>query len=953
MTMAKKKMSKRKFRIMWSSILSVILIIGIGANIALSYYSDVITAYLSEIDTTSSEAIEAREQSTEVVEKITDEGIVLLQNEDDLLPFAEGTKVNVFGWSFTNPIYGGGGSSGTDASTAITPRAGLEAAGIEINEDLYNAYTGVELERPEIGIEGQDFTIPEPEPTGFYTDDLMANAKDYSDTAVIFIARSGGEGADLPTSLYGEDTYDPSGSPQGPTGQRFGFEDDQDPDKHYLELTNRELGMLEAVTEADFSNVIVVLNSANTFEMDWVNDYDEIKSVVNIAGPGQTGFGSLGRVLSGELNPSGKTVDVYARDVMDAPAMSNFGDFDYVLENADGTYSTAVDEKNVPLKYVDLAEGIYVGYRFYETAAEEGIIDYEEKIQYPFGHGLSYTTFEQAVVSDSLSWDDTDISVDVEVTNTGSQAGKEVVQLYYSPPYTGQIEKSSINLAAFGKTGVLEPGESEVITVSFKVEDMASYDHDGIYSENGTYVLESGEYSLMLMRNSHEKIADVGANNLSEIIYDSGRSTDVQVAENQFDHATTGKGSIETYLSRADGFANLDEIDQNETFTVTDEDGSTREVEGTLVDADFVAMVNSQRYDIPADTHDSAPNMGVDNGLELPNFTGLTYDDDSWEALLDQMSEEDLVKLVTNGGYKTAEIESVQKPATTDYDGPAGINNFLSANPMSGVGFPAGTMLASTWNIELAREMGEAIGNEAEAYGVTGWYAPAMNIHRAAFAGRNFEYYSEDPFLSGEFAQEKILAYQETGGFVYAKHFALNDQEDNRTLGVLTWGNEQSIREIYLKPFEMSVKEGGAKGMMSAFNSIGPVWAGADDSLLKEVLRNEWGFKGVVNTDFYILDAYPYMTAELAVRAGNDILLTGVAPYGIPEWNTDSNDTMWAMRDAAKNVLYTVANSRAIDDGMSTDTPQWVIYTIIADVILLLAIITGFYFVFRNSKKRD
>ncbi|MFC4401600.1 glycoside hydrolase family 3 N-terminal domain-containing protein [Gracilibacillus xinjiangensis] len=949
--MAKKKWSKKKFRAVWSTVLSILLVLAIGVNSALVYYSDVITAYFNKIDTTSSEAVEARENSTEVVEKITDEGIILLQNEENTLPLAEGTKVNVFGWSFTNPIYGGGGSSGTDASTAITPKAGFEAAGIEINEELYNAYTETDLERPEIGIEGQDFTIPEPKPE-FYTEELINQAKEFSDTAVIFIARSGGEGADLPTSLYGEDTYDPNGSPQGPTGQRFGFDDDQDPDKHYLELTNRELGMLDAVT-ANFDNIIVILNSANTFEMDWVNDYDQIKSVVNIAGPGQSGFGSLGRVLAGDLNPSGRTVDVYAKDVLDAPAAVNFGDFDYVVENADGTYSTAADAKGVPLKYVDLAEGIYVGYRYYETAAELGTINYDEKILYPFGYGLSYTTFEQEVVSDSLVWDDSNISVDVEVTNTGSVAGKEVVQLYFTPPYTGEIEKSSINLAAFGKTDVLEPGESEVVTLSFQVEDMASYDHNKIYSADGSYVLEAGEYELKLMRNSHEEIADVGSKTLPEIVYDTGRSTDNQVAVNQFDEEVTGEGSIDTYLSRAEGFANLNEIDQNETFTVTDEDGTTKEVKGTLVDQSFVDMVNSKRYDVPADTHDTAPVTDADNGLTLSDFTGVAYDDESWEPLLDQLSVNDLVTIVTNGGYKTAEIASVGKPATVDYDGPAGINNFISADPMSGIGFPAEAMLASTWNIELAIEMGEAVGKEALAYGVTGWYAPAMNIHRTAFAGRNFEYYSEDPYLSGKFAAATTEGYQSQGGFVYAKHFALNDQEDNRTLGVLTWGDEQAIREIYLKPFEIAVKEGGAAGMMSAFNSIGSVWVGADESLLKEVLRNEWGFKGVVNTDFYILDAYPYMTAELAVRAGNDILLTGVAPYGVPEMNTDSNDTLWAMRDAAKNVLYNVANSNAIDGGLSTDTPQWVVITIVVDILVGLGIILGFFFTFRNSRNRE
>jgi beta-glucosidase len=951
--MGKKKMSKKKFRIIWSSVLSLLLVLAIGVNGALAYYSDVITAYFSEIDITSSEAVAAREHSTEVAAKIADEGIILLQNKESALPFTEGTKVNVFGWSFTDPIYGGAGSGGTDASTAITPKAGLEAAGIEINEELYNAYVETELERPEIGIEGQDFTIPEPKPEDFYTDALIDQAKEFSDTAVLFIARSGGEGADLPQSLFGEDTYDPNGSPQGPTGQKFGFEDDQDPNKHYLELTNRELGMLEAVTE-NFDNIILVVNSANTFELDWIEDYNQIKSVVNIAGPGQSGFGSLGEVLVGDLNPSGRTVDVYAYDLQDAPAATNFGDFDYVVENADGTYSTASDDQGVPLKYVDLTEGIYVGYRYYETAAEEGSIDYDEKVLYPFGYGLSYTTFDQEVVADSVIWNDTEVSVDVEVTNTGTVAGKEVVQLYYSPPYTGNIERSSINLAAFGKTDELEPGESEVVTVSFAVEDMAAYDHNKAFSSDGAYVLEAGEYQVMLMNNSHEKIADVASQTLSEIVYDeTGRSTDDQIAVNQFDEQVTGEGSIDTYLSRADGFANIDEIDQNVMFTVTDEDGSTKEVVGKLVDQEFVDMVNSKRYDVPADTHDTAPTTGVDNGLMLQDFKEVAYDDESWEPLLDQLSVDELVDVVIHGGYRTAEIASVGKPASVDYDGPAGISNFISGSPLSGIPFPAEVMLASTWNIDLAEAMGEAIGAEAQAYGVTGWYGPAMNIHRTAFAGRNFEYYSEDPYLSGKMAAATTEAYQSQGGFVVMKHYALNDQEDNRTYGVLTWGDEQAIREIYLKPFEIAVKEGGALGMMSSFNSIGAVWAGADRSLMTEVLRNEWGFRGLVNTDFFILDAYPYMNVELALRAGNDILLTGVAPFGVPEVNTDSNDTLWAMRDAAKNVMYTIANSSAIDDDMSTATPQWIINTIIINILVGIGIILGFYFTFRSSRKRD
>lgn len=950
-----KKKNKKKARIIWTSILSFILVLGVGANFALYYFSDVITSYFSTIDLDSAEAKEARANSVDLVEKIADEGIVLLQNDNNTLPLEAGAKVNVFGWSFTNPIYGGTGSGASDASLAVTPKGGFEDAGLVVNEQLYNDYVDTGLERPLVGMNGQDWTIPEPKANEFYTADRMQQAKDFSDVAVIFITRSGGEGADLPRSLDGEDTFNAEGGAFGATGQKFGNEDDLDAEKHYLELSNREQEMIDIVTE-NFENVILVVNSANTFELGWVKDYSQIKSVINVAGPGQNGFASLGKILAGEVNPSGRTVDIYASDLLDAPANVNFGDFDYVIENEDGTFSQAVDSQNVPLKYVDLTEGIYVGYRYYETAAVEGAINYDEKVVYPFGYGLSYTTFEQEVVADSLNWTDTEVTVDVKVTNTGSEEGKEVVQLYFTAPYTGNIEKSSVDLIAFEKTNVIQPGESETVSLTFKVEDMASYDHSKVYSDAGSYVLEQGEYKLFLMENSHDIITEVGSKNLSEVVYDSGRSTDSQVAVNQFDDLVTGEGSITTYLSRANGFENLVEVDKNETFTVTTAEGGTKTVEGRLIDSELISLINSKRYDVPADTHDAAPTTGADNGKSLNNYIGVDLNDESWNELLDQLTVEDLVSLTTLGGYRTVEIESVGKPATLDYDGPAAINNMnMAANGQSGTGFPSEVMIASTWNLELAEEMGKHIGAEATAYGVTGWYAPAMNIHRTAFAGRNFEYYSEDPFLSGKMASAVTKGYQSYGGYVYIKHFALNDQETNRTFGVLTWGNEQSIREIYLKPFEIAVKEGGAKGVMSSFNSIGHTWAGASAGLLQDVLRNEWGFSGMVLTDFYMngggLNAYPYMVYDLGIRNGNDLYLTGAAPMGVPEVDTSSNDTVWAMRDAAQNILYTVANSNGKENILSNSTPQWVIITIVVDIIVGLGLILGFFATFRKTKK--
>ncbi|GFP74463.1 glycoside hydrolase family 3 protein [Clostridium fungisolvens] len=959
--MGKKKMSKKKSRIITRSILAGLLVIVFGVNIALYQFREIITSYFTTMNTTSKESVAARDKSKKLVEQIADEGIVLLQNKDNTLPLkttaTNKTKVNVFGWSFTNPIYGGTGSGSTDTSTAVTPKAGLEAAGFQVNDTLYNDYLALKMQRPIVGMNGQDWTIPEPE-ASFYTADRMKQAKDFSDTAIIFIARSGGEGADLPTSLDGADTFNEKGSQQGPTGQRFGNKDDLDASKHYLELSNREKGMVEAVTK-NFNKVILVVNSSNTFELSWVKNYSQIKSVLNIGGPGQNGFNSLGKVIAGTVNPSGKTVDVYATDLLDAPSIKNFGNYDYVVKNADGSYSQAFDSGKVGLNYVDYAEGVYVGYRYYETAASEGAINYDEKVMYPFGYGLSYTNFKQEVVPDSLSWNDKDISVKVKVTNTGSVAGKDVVELYYSAPYTGKLEKSSIVIGAFAKTNEIKAGESETVTLSFKVEDMASYDSNKAYTAKGGYVLEQGEYKLMLMNNSHEKIADVASKNLSQVVYDStARSTDKQTAVNQLDGNVTGEGSIATYLSRANGFANLKDIDKNQTYTIKSADGkTTSKVKGTLVDSSFVKYVNSKRYDVPADTKTSAPTTGAKNGKKLKDYVGVDIKDKSWDALLDQLSVDDMVNLVVHGGYKTVELTSVGKPATLDYDGPSAISSFLAKTKVSGISFPSEVLVASTWNVKLAESMGQCIGAEANSYGVTGWYAPAMNTHRTAFGGRNFEYYSEDGLVAGKMAAAVTKGYQSKGGYVYMKHFALNDQETNRTFGVLTWANEQTIREIYLKPFEFAVKEGGAKAVMSSFNSVGNTWAGASSGLLKQILRNEWGFKGMIDTDFYMngggISAYPYMVFELGIRAGNDTYLTGVAPMGVPSANTKSNDTLWSLREASHNMLYTIANSGAIKDGLSTDTPTWVKITIGVDVVLVLAILAGLVVSFRKSNKKE
>lgn len=856
-------------------------------------------------------------------EEIASEGIVLLQNNENTLPLAKGTKLNVFGWSSTNPVYGGTGSGGlNDAYPTVSLLEGLQNEGFEINQDLVDFYKNFRETRPTVGMWGQDWTIPEPTMDDYNNANIFENAKNYSDTAVIVLARSGGEGADLPTSLDPnvEDTFNDGGT-LGSTGVRYSEQkDDLDASKHYLELSNREQAMVDEVT-ANFTNVILVVNSANTMELGFVENYPQIKSVVWCPGAGQSGFNSLGKVLDGDVNPSGKTADTFVRDLTKTPYFNNIGNFvydnmtEYPMDDHGNTYTPT---------FVNYVEGIYVGYRFWETAAAEGFVNYDEAVQYPFGYGLSYTEFEQQM--GEIKDNNGELSVDVTVTNKGSVAGKDVVEIYYNPPYTnGGIEKASANLAGYAKTGLLQPGESETVTVSFKAEDMASY--DSIKAK--AYVLEAGDYIISLNSDSHN-IIDSKTYTVAETVTYNAENThdgDQIAATNQLDDA---RGDI-TYLSRKDGFANYAEA------TAAPSDYS-------LSDERKAEFYNNSNYDPEAlnDSADEMPTTSAKNGVKLESLRGLDYDDPKWDELLDELSVDDMDTLISLDGYQTPAVNSIGKVQTVDCDGPASINNNFTGT--GSIGFPAGVMIANTFNKDLATRFGESIGKMADEMKVSGWYAPAMNTHRSAFGGRNFEYYSEDPILSGTIASNAVKGAAEYGVYAYIKHFALNDQETNRNYQLCTWFDEQSAREIYLKPFEMCVKDGQAHAVMSAFNFYGVTPAYASDSVLNKILRDEWGFKGFVETDYY--GVYGYQDADRAIRNGNDACLTAIDTETNHLTDTKSATSVKAMRQSAKNILYTTVNSRAYaPENLNTGLPVWVIIMIVVDVIAAILIL---FFAFRN-----
>ena len=862
---------------------------------------------------------ETNEEAAEVAEEIMEDGIVLLKNES-LLPLNETKKLNIFGWESINPAYGGAGSGGiNDLYDIVSLNQGLENAGFSINQELVDFYNNYGADNPEMSIQKQSWTLPEP-PVDTYSDELIKSAKEYSDVAVVVLSRKAGEGhndipMDVRKAAYDNNSDEYDDFPEG---------------EHYLQLSQTERDMVDMVC-SNFDNVIVVYNGANQFELGFADEYPQIKSVVWCPGTGNVGFNALGKVFSGEVNPSGKTPDTFIYDMTTAPWWNNAEKTEYtnLADLAVEGMNAGTAQVYAPA-FTNYVEGIYVGYKYYETAAQEGAIDYDKTVQYPFGYGLSYTEFEQKM--GELEEKDGQISVDVEVTNTGDVAGKDVVEVYYKPPYTnGGIEKSSANLIEFAKTDLLQPGESQTVTVTFSIEDMASYDENNAKA----YVLEKGDYVISINSDSHTVLDQKTYTADKDVVYkgENKRASDDTAATNVFEDA---KGDI-TYLSRADHFANYEEA--------TAAPASAELGEPYVSEYHLNSNFDKTTY---LNDEDVMPTTGADNGLTLADMRDADYDDPRWEKLLDQLTVDEMANMIAMAGYQTAAMDSVGKVATLDFDGPAAINNNFTG--VGSIGFPIEVVVASTWNKELAQAWGECMGKISQEMGAEGWYAPGMNTHRTAFGARNYEYFSEDGVLAGNMGAKAVEGARNYGVYSYIKHFAL--YEGNAKM-VSVWSNEQAIREIYLKPFEISVKQGGANAVMVSWSFLGDKWTGECSNLMNTVLRDEWGFRGMALTDFFRNNGHGFMNADAALANGVDAMLSTFNGEENNVANLEHPTSVLQMRNACKNVMYTVVSSWAYDgEHEETGMENWKKAGIGIDIVIALFMAGMEVLVIRGYKKR-
>ena len=909
--------AKKKF-VRGESWLAALLAILIVANLICLGPMSALLSLVGGAKTPTKISDDLAKEAEAVATQIAEEGFVLLENEG-VLPLQDTKKLNLFGWASTNPVYGGAGSGGlNDLYHKVSLIEGIQNAGFEVNQELIDFYLGYAENRAAVSITAQNWNLPEP-PAANYDDALLKNAKDFSDTAVIVISRMAGEGHnDIPQDMANCEIY---------TDNSEAYHD-WDQGSHYLELNNTERDMVELVC-ANFSKVIVVYNGAYAFELGFCEDFPQIQGVIWAGGPGNVGFTALGEILAGTVNPSGRTNDTFVYDMTQTPYWNNAEKRDYanMLDMTVEGMNAGVPTNYAPA-FIHYVENIYVGYKFYETADEEGLIDYEKIVQYPFGYGLSYTEFTQKM--SDLSVDGENLSFDVTVTNSGSVAGKDVVEVYFNPPYiNGGIEKASANLICYEKTQMLQPGESETVHISFALEDMASFDE----YNGGAYTLEKGDYVIAVKANSHQTLDSRVYSQKDTVRYDgsNARASDYAAAGNQLQDA---RGEVE-YLSRKDGFANY----ETATAAPTDLNLPEKYIAGYHLNANYdpTAYINPD---------DVMPTTGAKNGLMLKDLRGRSYDDPDWDKLLDQLTVDEMANMIALSGYQTPAIASIGKVQCVDSDGPAAINNNFTGG--GSIGFPVEVVITCTWSHELASQWGELMGRMAKELGSTGWYAPGMNTHRSAFTARNYEYFSEDGVLAGWMAADAVKAAMQEGVYSTIKHYAMYDCNGKM---VCAWATEQSMREIYLKPFEIAVKKGGATGVMASWAYIGNKWVGESSELMKTILRDEWGFRGFVVSDFFRNNGHGFMNADEALANGVDAMLSTFA--GGPNQVTDKSaaSNVKYMREATHNILYTTVNSWAYDEEHShPGLETWKVILIAADVVLGAAILFGMVRKYRKYK---
>lgn len=879
-------------------------------------YSDEVTSvYPTQKATNKAEAFA---NAQEVNLKLAEEGFVLLKNENAALPMNKGTRISVFSKNSVNLSYGGSGSGGFDTSNNKNLYESLNDAGFVTNPTLKRFYESsqsgpVRTANSSDLDNGDNQKIATAEtPQSKYTDAVKNSYADYSDAALVVITRIGGEGFDLPRY---------QGNSEGAVS----------PDSHYLELDQNEIDLLTAVTDGTFKRVVVVFNTPSSFEATFLKDSayaafaDKIDAAVWIGFTGSNGITALGEILNGDVNPSGRLVDTWAADFTKNPSFVNFGT---------GCLPDTTDKYDGGMYYsVDYEEGIYVGYRYYETRGEtDGEDWYNANVVYPFGYGLSYTTFDWTVGDASASEIElgTTITVPVTVKNTGSVAGKEVVQLYASAPYTlGGIEKAHKVLVGFAKTKLLQPGESETVTVSFDPYSAASYDYRDANSNGFSgYELEAGEYTLYISRNAHESEKAIALNLAADVQIGTDPTTDSEVVNRYTDSENflDSDWQLDTMLSRADWEGTWPTPQTAQQHAGTDR---------------LYEEIRSEEHNNPTDfDSEEYPWFGEEPTLTLRDLLPsaeaegyepvVSYDDERWEELMMGCDEEEMIALINNGAYHTLAMESVGLPATIHGDGPSGFTCFMSKEQVNGTcQYVSEPVMASTWNINLMNELGEAIGEEgtigdkATGQPYSSIYAPGVNIHRSPFGGRCSEYFSEDPFISGMMGAAEVQGIQSRGVLPTVKHFVANEQETHRSIGGdLSWLSEQALREIYLKPFEYTVKLGETRGIMTSFNRIGTRWTGGDYRLLTEILRNEWGFNGLVICDFNTIPQY--MIPRMMFYAGGSLdLATQQSAMWMECDTSDAGDAIVLMR-AVKDVMYALVNSNAMNaEVIGYNPPIW------------------------------